>query len=85
VLKYYEKSVAATQDTSSIQIISPIRNKGDSSCLTLNRHIQKYLLSNAYIRDKPLQINKDYSIYVGDRIINTKNKTKIETSDGLVD
>ena len=85
ILKYYEKSVEATQDTSKIQIISPMRNKGDSSCLSLNRHIQKYLLSNAYIRGKPLQINKDYSIYVGDRIINTKNKTKIETSDGLVD
>ena len=85
VLKYYEKSVEATQDTSKIQIISPMRNKGDSSCLSLNRHIQKYLLNNAYIRGKPLQINKDYSIYVGDRIINTKNKTKIETSNGLVD
>lgn len=76
----------ANYDLYKIQVLAPLRSRGDASVRNLNIALQKYC--NPPSKTKT-EIDVAYSGYVGtlregDKIINTKNNYKARTADGNI-
>ena len=78
--EWYKK---ANYNLSDIQVIVPMRERGECCCVKLNNRIQSYVrkLKNRK-EDEPFIENKHYKIYVGDKVINNKNNYDLKTTEG---
>lgn len=75
IIKHFEKEHERLQDINKIQIIVPMREKGDCSAFNINNRIQDiYNPLNTGMRFLKLKrYGKDLEFRVGDKVINRKN------------
>jgi exodeoxyribonuclease V alpha subunit len=89
----YERLVSELHiDPHKIQIVTPLKARGDLSCLSLNSRIQLYLhtKSGVSVQDPHITVEVQASsyktvqqkIYVGDRVLVTKNNYNVTTIGG---
>jgi len=85
-LKHYDKLQG---DLMELQIVVPMRIRGSVSCYNLNTKIQKLINANMsfgkFIKihlEGKKEEEKYYNIYVGDKVINTKNNYNCYNAEG---
>lgn len=87
VVKEFYKHIQ-TEDIKDVQILTQVRNRGNNSCLSLNRACQKIYNPQDETRQQVEMGNKekgtDYILREGDKVINVKNNYKSETEDGII-
>ncbi|GAA0071772.1 ATP-dependent RecD-like DNA helicase [Clostridium sardiniense] len=67
-------------DIREVQIITPLKTRGDISVYNINKTIQSRLYP---IKPNNKFIGKDYcEIFIGDKVINTKNKRSVKSIEG---
>lgn len=81
IMNSFEEQYKETQDIMETQILIPVKTNGDISCYNLNNKVQQLVNPRIFVADEPYfesQIDKEhkYKIYVGDKVINTKNNYK---------
>lgn len=87
VVKEFYKHIQK-EDIKDVQILTQVRNRGNNSCLSLNRACQK-IYNPADETRKQVELgnkekNTDYILREGDKVINVKNNYKAETEDGFI-
>lgn len=77
--EFFNDLEACNNNILDVQVILPMKNRGNNCTKTINNLIQ-----DRYIKDKEfgMEIGKDVSIYVGDKVINTSNNYDARTVDG---
>lgn len=80
------KTWLETTDIRELQVIVPMKDRGDSSCVPLNFRLQDiYNPIKKGLKTKSLTFTKDkteFEIRVGDKVINRKNNYKTVNTDG---
>lgn len=78
IMKYFKELYNKIDNIMDLQVIVPVKKRGDTCTLKLNNEIQSYIRKQKGLSDdeKHIQIGKDYKIYEGDKVINTKNNYK---------
>lgn len=81
-VQYFQKYINQVNNIMDLQIIVPVKNRGDACCFNINNAIQE-LYNPA--EDKKKEITVHYSkdilgiLRVGDKVINTKNNYNVNT------
>ena len=88
VMEYVKKSLDEINNILEMQVITPMKKRGDSCTYRLNLKIQKLLKKRGDIdKDTFVEIlpnsEHPYDIYVGDKVINIKNNYKTRSVNGL--
>lgn len=75
IMKHFKELYNKIDNIMDLQVIVPVKTRGEACTLKLNNRIQSYIRKQKGLKEdeKHLQIGKDYKIYVGDKVINTKN------------
>ena len=89
VIDYFMREYNKLQDIIELQIVVPLKTRGELSCYNLNTKIQKRINPNidsdefikVHLEGKK-ENEKYYNLYVGDKVINTKNNYNCYTPDG---
>ena len=77
-LRAYDKYFRETENVLDIQILSPVKERGDLSVKALNNTVQEYL--KPYLSKEFFKV-KDLMFHIGDKVINTKNNYRANTED----
>lgn len=86
IVNAFQKQYKETMDIMETQITIPVKTNGEVSCYNLNNRIQKIVNPRVFSNNESYfesQIDKDhkYKIYVGDKVINTKNNYKCVSAE----
>ena len=80
IVRGFFEELEKVKDVKEVQIITPLKTRGDISVCNINKTIQSMLYP---IRPNNRFIGKDNcEIFIGDKVINTKNKRGIKTIEG---
>lgn len=83
ILECFSKQMKRTKNILETQIIVPTKTKGELSMFNINNEIQKIYNINA-LKDKNFYETKQGSkIFIGDKVINTKNNYHTKTTEGM--
>lgn len=89
VVEKFKQEYDKIGEIEEVQVIAPLKTKGNISCYTLNTKIQQYynpISENddtiEIVLSKSKDDKKSYKIKVGDKVINTKNNYKSLNVDG---
>ena len=91
IIKHFQIELQKTIDIMEVQIVVPMRLKGELSCYNLNTKIQPIFNppfgqdNDNYIEIPLSKKNEDYKCYkirIGDKVINTKNNYRCVNSSG---
>ena len=91
IIKHFQIELQKTIDIMEVQIVVPMRLKGELSCYNLNTKIQPIFNppfgqdNDNYIEIPLSKKNEDYKCYkirIGDKVINTKNNYRCVNSNG---
>lgn len=89
VVEKFVQEYEKLKDVMEVQVIVPLKIKGNICCYNINNKIQEYY--NPVLEDdsvieimlsKGKEDKKSYKIKVGDKVINTKNNYKSMSTDG---
>lgn len=81
VIDSFQKQLIEVKDILEVQIISVVKTRGSLSTDSINGIIQNILIPESK-RDVYISGNKETIIYVGDKVINTKNCYNTLDTDG---
>lgn len=86
IMEHFKQLYEKVDNIMDLQVIVPVKTRGEACTLKLNNTIQAYLRD---IKDEPedevcVKIGDDYCIFVGDKVMNTKNNYKTMNENGEV-
>lgn len=87
VMQYFQENISSVKSIMDLQIISPIRDKGQSSCWEINTSIQELYNPMDDTKKEVSVFYKKGNIGVlreGDKVINVKNNYKTKNTNGVV-
>lgn len=73
-------------DIMDIQVLAPVKERGEASVFNLNLEIQEYINPHSRIKNEyKISYNKDKSFYLreGDKVLNIKNSRKLYNLEGI--
>ena len=73
IISQYKKLIEDGKSINDIEIVVPMKKRGDACTQKINKAIQKYLLENTDLLSSNSITTKDYEIRVGDKVINIAN------------
>lgn len=84
IINHFESIYSRVNDINRIQIVVPMRERGESSAFAISNRIQDiYNPSKVGMKFLKLKrFNKELEIRVGDKVINRKNNYKVENTNG---
>lgn len=86
VMEWFKSEYEQLKNVMDLQVIVPMKEKGDACTFELNNEIQEYY--NPYKMGKSqvdiTKFKQTYTLRVGDKVINVKNNYKTINEDGMI-
>lgn len=81
IKKKFAERLLETNDISEVQVITPMKNRGEISTKIINLAIQEMYID----RSQKYFLGKDNTkIYIGDKVINTKNNYQAKNNSNII-
>lgn len=86
IMEYFKQLYNKVDNIMDLQVIVPMKNRGDACSLKLNNEIQSYIreIEGEPSDDICIKIGDDYSIFIGDKVMNVRNNYKTMNEDGEI-
>lgn len=85
IVKHFKELLLKAESISDMQVIVPMKDRGEASAYHLNNLIQKIVIDTKYQKGITIGENskKPFTVYVGDRVLNIKNDYKTVDENGV--
>lgn len=86
IMEHFKKLYEEVTHIMDLQVIVPMKNRGEACSLKLNNSIQSYIreIEGEPEDDICVKIGDDYAIFVGDKVMNVRNNYKTVNEYGEV-
>ena len=83
IMKYFKELYPTVNDIMDLQVIVPVKERGECCVVKLNNLIQEYIRDyNNYSKDEECISVGNYELYKGDKVINVRNNYDTKTPFG---